>query len=93
MTKTEIERLAIVETKVDDVQTDLTEVKNDVKLLVATQATLAIALAAKNAADEQHTKDRESTGRWLKTFGGWVVAGVSALVAVANFFHLGPPTR
>lgn len=35
MTRTEIERIAVVESQVKDVQGDVSEIKSDVKLLVA----------------------------------------------------------
>lgn len=38
MTKTEAERLAVVETKVDLISSDVSEVKADVKVLLAAKA-------------------------------------------------------
>jgi hypothetical protein len=75
-TRSEEERLAVVEIQISTLQTDVTEIKSDVKSLVATQQQLAVALAVKNAAELQHEKSRASTGVWVR----WVLPVAFTLV-------------
>lgn len=89
-TKSEEERLAVVETQISTLQTDVTEIKSDVKSLVATQQQLAIALAVKGAAEAQEAKARASTGVWVR----WILPvlftlgnGILTLVSVFTGKH------
>lgn len=68
MTKEENERLGIVETRIDGIVADVTEIKSDVKTLIATQNQLAMNLATKEAAEKavSDQKGAESAfRRWL----------------------------
>lgn len=76
-TKSEEERLAVVETQISTLQSDVTEIKTDVKSLVATQQQLALALAIKEAAEVQQAKDRANTGIWVR----W---GLPVLLTIGN---------
>ena len=87
MTKTEVERLAVVESQIVTLQQDVTEIKTDVKSLVATQASLAIALAAKNAAEEARTTARASTGTWVRSVIPWVITGAGVAVALMSYLQ------
>lgn len=84
-TKSEEERLAIVETQIDTLQKDVTEIKSDVKSLVATQTLLAIALAKKEAAELAEGGARASTGVWVRAVIPWVLTGIGVSVAVLSF--------
>lgn len=84
MTKSEEERLAVVETQISTLQSDVTEIKADVKSLVVTQQQLAIALAIKEAAETQHAKDRASTGVWARWFLPALLTLGNALLTVSN---------
>jgi len=79
-TKSEEERLAVVENQIMTLQSDVTEIKSDVKSLVATQQTLAIALAVKEAAETQHAKSRADTGVWVR----WVLPIIVTIASGAG---------
>jgi len=84
-TKSEEERLAVVENQITTLQSDVTEIKQDVKSLVATQTQLAIALAVKEASEAQHAKSRAQTGVWVR----WVLPIlVTVMSAVGAFLNL-----
>lgn len=85
MTRTEEERLAVVENQITTLQQDITEIKADVKGLVLTQQQLAIALAVKNAAELQLQASRSQNGVWVRWFLPLLVTVGSAVVTVSNF--------
>jgi hypothetical protein len=86
-TKSEEERLAVVENQITTIQSDVTEIKSDVKSLVATQTQLAIALAVKDAAESQHAKDRASTGVWARWLLPILLTIGNGALTVANFLR------
>lgn len=67
-TMAENERLAVLENQYRTLQSDVTEIKADVKALVTAQATLATALAVKEAAEQRERKARSDTGTWIRSF-------------------------
>lgn len=86
-TRSEEERLAVVENQISTLQSDVTEIKSDVKSLVATQQQLALALAIKEAAEQQIQKGRASTGVWVR----WILPVTftigNALLTAASFLR------
>jgi hypothetical protein len=83
-TMAENERLATLEEQFRSLQSDVTEIKSDVKNLVTTQVTLATALAVKEASEERERKNRASTGVWVRTFLPILVSVVALIVTVVN---------
>jgi hypothetical protein len=76
-TMAENERLAVLENQYRTLQ-------SDVKALVATQATLATALAVKEAADTKERQSRASTGVWVRTILPLVAAIAALVLAIIN---------
>jgi hypothetical protein len=76
-TKSEEERLAVVETEVSALRSDVAEVKTDVKGLVSAIQTISTSLAVRDAVEVQHAKDRRDTGIWVR----WVLP---VLLTVGN---------
>lgn len=88
-TKSEEERLAVVETEVAALRSDVAEVKNDVKGLVSSVQTLTTSLAVKDAVEAQHAKSRRDTGVWVR----WVLPALftvgNAFLTLVTFFNRG----
>jgi hypothetical protein len=82
-TLAENERLAVLESQYVMLQRDVTEIKADVKALVSTQAMLATALAAKEAAQLAGSHERETTGVWVRS----LLPLLFALLAVGISFY------
>lgn len=76
--------MAVVETQINALSADVTEIKGDVKSLVATQNQLAIALAIKNAADAQESVARASTGIWVRMFLPLLVSAGALVLGAYN---------
>jgi hypothetical protein len=87
MTRTEEERLAVVENQISTLQGDITEIKSDVKGLVLTQQQLAVALAVKEAAEFQSQKARAQNGVWVRWLLPLMVTLGSAVVTVAGLLR------
>lgn len=85
-TRSEEERLAIVETQIDTLQKDVTEIKADVKSLVATQALLALNLAKKEAMEEAQGSARASTGTWVRAIVPWFLTLIAVAIAAATLY-------
>jgi hypothetical protein len=83
-TKSEEERLGIVETQIATLQTDVTEIKADVKSLVAAQAAFTLALARREAAELAVGNARASTGTWVRAAVPWLLTGVGLAIAAAS---------
>lgn len=83
-TMAENERLAVLENQYRTLQSDVTEIKSDVKALVATQATLATALAVKEAADAKERQSRSNTGVWVRTFLPLIFSAIACGIAVVS---------
>lgn len=84
-TMAENERLAVLENQYRTLQSDVTEIKSDVKALVATQASLATALAIREAAEQEHRMARASTGVWIRSLLPLIFSGMAVLIAVLTF--------
>lgn len=84
VTAAEGERLAVLETQVKAIQTDLTEVKADVKALVAAQTAALIVHTSERAADVAHIRHRASLGVWVRATIPWVVAAAGVLLGLFN---------
>lgn len=86
-TKSEEERLAVVETEVAALRSDMAEVKTDVKTLVTSVQSLTTALAVKDAVEAQHAKSRSDTGIWVR----WVLPVLftigNAVITVVGIFR------
>lgn len=89
MTGPENERLGILETEVAHIKSDVSEIKSDVKSLVTTQSGLAIALAAKEAAERVIAQSRSQTGVWLRFFSERFLAIIALAVAAAAIISKG----
>jgi hypothetical protein len=92
MTKEENERLGIVETQVAGIMSDVTEIKADVKTLIATQNQLAMNLATKEAAENAVAVSKgvdSAFRRWLIPLIVTVVNIVLAVVALGMRFAEG----
>lgn len=57
----------MLESQFTNIQNDVTEIKSDVKKMMAAQAAVATALAVSKATGEQNAKDRMSTGVWVRS--------------------------
>lgn len=84
MTGPENERLAVLENQYASLQHDVTEIKGDVKSLVATQSALATTLAVREAAERQTLSARASTGVWIRAMIPWGIALTGFLMAMFN---------
>jgi phage shock protein A len=85
VTAAEGERLAVLETKVDALQKDMSEIKTNVKTLVDGQIAALVALSSEKAAERTREQSRASTGVWVRTILPLLVAAVAALIGVINF--------
>lgn len=83
-TMAENERLAVLESQYKILQSDVTEIKSDVKAIAAAQATIATALAVREAAEFQDMKSRSSTGVWVRTFLPLAVATLAVIVSIVT---------
>lgn len=83
-TGAENERLAVLENQYRVLQTDVSEIKADVKALVVTQTQLATALAIKEASERRNEQARASTGIWVRFVLPWIVALAAFILAALN---------
>jgi hypothetical protein len=81
-TQGENERLAVLESQYKTLQGDVTEIKADVKALVATQSTLAVALAVKDASALSEAKARSNNGVWVRSVLPVLMAGAALVLAI-----------
>ena len=88
-TKSEEERLAVVETEVAALRSDVAEVKNDVKGLVTSVQTLTTALAVKNAVEAQQAKSRSDTGIWVRWVLPILLTIGNGVMTVVTFLNRG----
>jgi hypothetical protein len=89
VTAAEGERLAILETKVEAIQVDVTEVKNDVKALVAANSAFLLDQATQRAATAAHNKSRGDLGVWVRASIPWIIAGMSLGLGLFNLLKGG----
>lgn len=78
----ENERLAVLENQYNALQTDVTEIKGDVKSLVATQQQLALALSIREATEAAQVRGRRDTGTWVRSFLPLVMSAIAAIVSI-----------
>lgn len=78
-TAAENERLGVLESEVAHIKGDVAEIKSDVKSLIASQQSVAVELAAKQAAESAISKSHAQTGVWVR----FVSERAIALVAMA----------
>lgn len=86
-TAAENERLGVLETKVSRIESDVADIKADVKSLLSNQQQTAIDLAAKAAADAAVQKSRTQTGVWVRFFterGIAILALAASLIAIIS---------
>lgn len=83
-TMAENERLAVLENQYRTLQSDVTEIKADVKALVTTQTQLAVALAVKEASEATERSSRASTGVWVRSILPLIVSIIALVLAVVN---------
>lgn len=65
-TAAENERLGVLETKVSSIERDVSEIKTDVKALVASNQAVALQLATRDAAELAASQSRNQTGVWFR---------------------------
>lgn len=85
MTPVEGERLAVLEVKVSDLQTDVTEIKTDIKTLIRVQQAQDVASAVERAAESAHRKSRGDLGVWVRASIPWIIASGALVLGVVNF--------
>jgi hypothetical protein len=85
-TSAENERLAVLENQYRSLQSDVTEIKSDVKALVAAHTSLATALAVKEATDARAALARGTMGVWVRATLPWLIAVVALVLAIYNTF-------
>lgn len=90
-TMVENERLAVLENQYKTLQSDVTEIKTDVKALVSAQFLLTQAMAVRDAAAFQDMKSRANTGTWVRSMLPWIVATLALVLSTINMFLLGTP--
>jgi hypothetical protein len=89
----ENERLAVLENQYTALQHDVTEIKADVKALVASQSSLAVALAVREAADQRGKQGQAAMGVWVRSMLPWLIAVAALVLAIVNTivrFEAGP---
>jgi predicted NBD/HSP70 family sugar kinase len=97
MTPLEIERLGIVETKVDALTEDVVEMKADLKallsrqsaefnLLIEGQSKLSQALAVRDAAARTRVEDMEAQAQWRRWAFPVALTIVNLLFVAVNLF-------
>ena len=74
--------MSVLETKVDGIEADVSEIKADVKDLMKSQAEVAAALSTRQAIEDALSSSRHSTGVWLRFFSERIVAIVALGAAV-----------
>lgn len=84
-------RLSVLESKVDRIERDVSEIKTGIQSLISTQGSVAIALAAREAREEAAEKHRASTAAWVRFISERYMALIAAIVALAalvtNWFY------
>lgn len=89
-TRTENERLAVLETKVEMLSADVTEVKSDVKGLIVAVGEISSHLAAQDASEEARGAANGAVGVWFRSAVPWLIAGAALLMSGVNtLFRLG----
>ncbi len=73
----------MLEVKVGRIESDVSEIKADVKTIVSSQVQLAINLAVKDASEVAVAKARASTGKWFRFFAERSIAAAALIVSVA----------
>lgn len=86
-TAAENERLGVLETKVIGIESDVAEIKADVKTLVTEQTRIAIRQAAEDAASSAVTAHRTQTGVWVRFLSERFIAIVAVIVAVVSILR------
>jgi hypothetical protein len=87
-TMAENERLAVLENQYHQLQVDVTEIKSDVKSLVAQQAALATALAVKQAKDERAELARGTMGVWMRSLVPWLLMALGLTLTLINTLEI-----
>ena len=80
----ENERLAVLESQYKTLQSDVSEIKSDVKALVANQMQLATALAVRDAATMEASNLKGSAGVWVRSFLPLVFAMAAVVISILN---------
>lgn len=82
MTRTEDERLGIVETEVSYLRSDVTEIKGDVKAIAAIVQSLQTAAAVASVLENRDAKNRAELLDRLRTLGPWVVGSAGLVLGL-----------
>lgn len=85
MTKVEGERLAAVEAHMETIQDDITEIKSDVKSIVAAQQAAVLAIATRDATDEAIRGARAQNGVWVRWGLPVLLTGLNVMLAFASW--------
>lgn len=86
-TAAENERLGVLETRVGRIESDVSEIKVDVKTIINSQTQIAIDLASKNAAETAAAKVRGQTGVWVRFVSERLIALIALAAAIASFLR------
>lgn len=78
----------MLESRVQDLQSDVSEIKSDIKGLVASQAAVATALAVREAAELQRATDRGGTGVWVRSMLPVLLMAIAILLTIINTFDI-----
>ena len=83
-TMVENERLAVLENQYKTLQSDVSEIKSDVKALVIAHTALERSMVMRESAALQDMKSRSSTGVWVRSLVPWIIATATLAVALTN---------
>jgi len=81
MTGPESERLAVLETKVDMLASDVSEIRTDVKSLMAH-------MERTDAQQVARAEARGATGVWVRSAIPWVIGAMAVLLTLVNTFDI-----
>jgi hypothetical protein len=83
---TTTERLAVLETKVELLASDVAEVKGDVKTLMNSVNTLSSSLQSNERAALARDRSRSDLGIWVRSAIPWAIASGALALGILNLF-------
>lgn len=84
MTRSEDERLAVVETEVAHLRLDTTEIKSDVKEIAAALRAIQVQAAVSEVLDVKHRHNQAILRDRLRTLGPWVIGALGLMVGLVK---------
>lgn len=76
--------MSVLEEKVGSIERDVTEIKADVKSLIASQAAFGQELAVRDARDARAKESRSAMGVWSRSMVPWVLTGIALFLTILN---------